>query len=177
MAVLIEHLTGAVVMDTLPVIKLTHWYGTPARDEIYAYTRLCLCPEGLRIRMTVFDREPPLTETAAALLLLNRPLRLEFTQDTARMTVGDETCGLPQTIFSAGADEQGWYWQADCLLQQETLARSGVELPADGTAFDAAFFLQDRRETAFGSAFACPAGEAPAPERCLGQLIPFPFGG
>ena len=177
MAVLIEHLTGPVVMDTLPVIKLTHWYGTPARDEVYAYARLCLCAEGLRIRMTVFDRQPAPTETATALLRLNKTLRLEFTWDTARLTVGDEAYELPQTVFSAGADEQGWYWQADCLLRQEALARSGIELPADGVAFDAAFFLRDRRETAFGSAFACPADEAPAPERCLGQLVLFPFGG
>ena len=176
MAVLIERLTGPVAMDTLPVIKLTHWYGTPARDEIYAYARLCLCPEGLRIRMTVFDREPAPTEKITALLQMKRSLRLEFTRDTACLTAGSEAYGLPQTVFSAGADEQGWYWQADCLLQRELMARAGAEMPADGVAFDAAFFLRDTREEAFGSAFACPAGESPVPERCLGQLIPFPCG-
>ena len=177
MAVLVEHLTEPVVMDTLPVIKLTHWYGVPARGEIYAYVRLCLCPEGLHVRMTVFDRQPAPTETASALLRMEKILRLEFTRETARLTVNGETYGLPQTAFSSGADEQGWYWQADCLLRQDELTRWGVELPADGAAFDAAFSLRDSREAAFGSAFACPAGETPAPERCLGQLVLFPFGG
>ena len=177
MAVLIEHLTGPVVMDTLPVIKLTHWYGTPARDEVYTYARLCLCPEGLRVRMTVFDREPAPTETATVLLYLGTPLRLDFTRSTARLTGSGTAADLPQTVFSAGADEQGWYWQADCLLSPAELARLNAAPPADGVAFDAAFFLRDTRELAFGSAFSCPTGKAPVPEDCRGQLVLFPCGG
>lgn len=160
MAVLVNHSRTDIVMDTLPVIKLTEWYGTPGRDEVYTYARICISGGALRLSMTVFDGEPPATQQAAALLHLDGgTLKLIFTPDkTVRLSVNDRALSPPACLFGAGSDEQGWYWQATCTVDAPLLQDCGVRLPTVGDSFTGGFFLQDALEEAFGSAFACPDG-------------------
>ena len=174
MAVLVNHSISDIVMDTLPVIKLTEWYGTPARDEVYAYARLCISGGALRLSMTVFDGEPPATQQAIALLRLNGVLlRLVFTPDRrVQLYTGDQLVPAPACLFGAGSDEQGWYWQAACTVDAAQLQSSGIPLPAVGDSFEGGFFLQDAREDAFGSAFVCPDG---TPETGLAVLTVIPY--
>ena len=174
MAVLVNHSPAQIVMDTLPVIKLTEWYGTPARDQVYAYARLCISAGALRLSMTVFDGEPPATQQAIALLRLNGVLlRLVFTPDKrVQLYTDDQLVSAPACLFGAGSDEQGWYWQATCTADAALLQSCGVCLPAVGDSFEGGFFLQDVREDAFGSAFACPDG---TPNTGLGTLAVIPY--
>lgn len=160
MAVLVNHSRTDIVMDTLPVIKLTEWYGTPGRDEVYAYARICISGNALRLSMTVFDGDPPATQQAIALLQLDGgTLRMIFTPDkTVRLLVNDHALPPPACLFGAGSDEQGWYWQATCTVDTSLLKSCDVRLPAVGDSFTGGFFLQDALEEAFGSAFACPDG-------------------
>ena len=175
MPVLVDWSNQNIVMDTLPVIKLTEWYGTPARDTVYAYARMCASDRALRLSMTAFDGEPPATQTAFALLQLGEArLRLAFTPDkTVRLT--EETTGRrlpdPACTFSAGVDEQGWYWQAACTLEAAALAACGAALPRVGDSFRGGFFVQDALEEAFGSAFAAEHPDGPfRPSACLGSF-------
>lgn len=181
MAVLITHAQQALDMDTLPVIKLTEWYGVPGRDTVYAYARMYFCGGGLRLCMTVFDGHPPATQTAHAVLGLGaRTLELAFTAASAGYALWEgETppadpffSPLPAgcCLFGAGEDEQGWYWQVTCHLKADFLAGCGLTVPADGQSFCGGFFLQDRLEAAFGSAFAAPSPAASDPRACLGEL-------
>ena len=169
MAVLVNHSSADIVMDTLPVIKLTEWYGHPERDEVYAYARVCISAGALRLSMTVFDGEPPATQQAIALLRLNGVLlRLVFTPDKrVQLYANGQLAPAPACLFGAGSDEQGWYWQATCTVDDALLQSCGVRLPAAGDSFEGGFFLQDAREEAFGSAFACPDG---TPETGLAPL-------
>ena len=158
MAVLVNHSTVDIVMDTLPVIKLTEWYGTPARDEIYAYARICISGGALRLSMSVFDGEPPVTQQAIVLLKLGRTaLQLVFTPDRQVQLFADgQALPFPGGLFGAGSDEQGWYWQASCAMDAALLESCGAKLPAAGESFFGGFYLKDSLEEAFGSAFVCP---------------------
>ena len=174
MAVLVNHSFSDIVMDTLPVIKLTEWYGAPGRDEVYVYARLCISSGALRLSMTVFDGEPPATQQAVALLRLNGVLlRLVFTPDKrVQLYTDGQLVSAPACLFGAGSDEQGWYWQASCTVDAAQLQRCGIRLPAVGDSFEGGFFLQDAREDAFGSAFACPDG---TPKTGLAALTVIPY--
>lgn len=176
MPVLVNHSPADIVTETLPVIKLTEWYGTPGRDEVYTYARICICGGALRVSMTVFDGEPPVTQQAIALLDLDGVrLQLTFTPDrAAKLTVSGAAASLAgdACLFSAGADEQGWYWQAVCTLDEAFLQGCGAALPAPGTSFLGGFFLQDALEEAFGSAFSI-GGSTPAD--CLDVLTVIPY--
>ena len=52
------------------------------------------------------------------------------------------------------------------------LQRCGIRLPAVGDSFEGGFFLQDAREDAFGSAFACPDG---TPKTGLAAFTVIPY--
>ncbi len=178
MAVLVNHTDADIVMDTLPVIKLTEWYGVPGRDQVYAYARVCICRNALRVSMTVFDGEPPATQQAIAVLELGgRLFQLAFTPER-RVSFVDCTDAVPVSLpappclFSAGSDEQGWYWQALCTVSADALEQCGVPLPVPGDSFRAGFFLQDEAEEAFGSAFPINSSEKTA---CLGELAVIPY--
>ncbi len=170
MPVLVDHALRSLVLDTLPVVKLTEWYGTPARDQVYTYARLCVAAGALHLAMTVFDGAPPATQRACARLHLNgKALRLTFGPDgSASATVDGVPATLPEgcCLFAAGADEQGWYWQAHAILDRALLQSWGIALPAPGDTFEGGFTLQDENEEAFGSAFA-----ADAPDAALGNFL------
>ena len=174
MAVLVNLSFSDIVMDTLPVIKLTEWYGHPERDEVYAYARVCISAGALRLSMTVFDGEPPATQQAIALLRLNGVLlRLVFTPDKrVQLYANGQLAPAPACLFGAGSDEQGWYWQATCTVDASLLQDCGVRLPTVGDSFTGGFFLQDALEEAFGSAFACPDG-SPAKGISTFTVIPY----
>lgn len=170
-------------METLPVVKLIHWYGAPARDCVYTYGRLYACSGALHLTMTVFDGQPPATQRAMALFRFEAGalLRLCFApQGTAEAALHrsgqTQTLTAPACRFGAGADEQGWYWQADCVLDAGFLAAVGAPMPAPGVSFEGGLFLQDTLEAAFGSAFAAPAGRLPLPQDCLDRLVLTPLG-
>ncbi len=178
MPIPVDHTSRAPVMDTLPVIKLTHWYGTPARDAVYSYARLAIGSGALHLAVTVFDREPPPTQRFAALLQLpGGTLRLTFGPGHAeaqRMAPDGTATALPLPaggcIAGAGEDEQGWYWQVRTALPQGWLSAHGLQLPEAGSLFRGAFILQDGNEEAFGSAFAAPDAADPRPESCMGDF-------
>ncbi|MBQ8610393.1 MAG: hypothetical protein IJ412_01665 [Oscillospiraceae bacterium] len=176
MAVLVNHSPADIVTETLPVIKLTEWYGTPGRDEVYAYARVCICSGALRVSMTVFDGTPPATQQAIAILQPGvTELQLTFTPDKRVLLTADgQAVPLPADacLFSAGADEQGWYWQGVCTLEAGLLQRCGAVLPTPGESFCGGFFLQDALEEAFGSAFAIRGGTL---QDCLDTLTVIPY--
>jgi len=189
MSVLIESLPAGAAADTLPVVKLTCWYGQPARGPVYSYARICLTQQGLRLVMTVFDGTPPSTQQAVAALGLGKGLVwLSFGPDgsvRAEYRLGDVCLSLPAPVcvLGRGSDEQGWYWQVDCTLTPQLLqpclaVDSLVRLPQINSRFPVGFFLRDTQEspTVFGSAFADPAVtagsvESPHASRCLGQAV------
>ena len=48
--------------ETLPALKLTHYYDAPARGDVYAYLRCYIYKGALCYNLLVFDGAPPPTE-------------------------------------------------------------------------------------------------------------------
>ena len=48
--------------ETLPALKLTHYYNAPARGDVYAYLRCYIYKGALCYNLLVFDGAPPPTE-------------------------------------------------------------------------------------------------------------------
>lgn len=170
MAVLVNCSRGPIVMDTLPVIKLTEWYGTPGRDEVYAYARFYLREDALCLSMTVFDGCPPATQRAIAAFefggqlfelrfLPSQKMEWQCFENGAWKAQPASAC-----VFSAGSDEQGWYWQAQCTLPAAALNKAGLQLPQPNESFCGGFFLTDELEEAFGSAFRFCGTGIPTPD-------------
>lgn len=47
--------------ETLPALKLTHYYDAPARGDVYAYLRCYIYKGALCYNLLVFDGAPPPT--------------------------------------------------------------------------------------------------------------------
>lgn len=185
MPVLVERAESAVVMDTLPVLKLTEWYGLPGRGTVYTYGRLYVRggeKAALCVGMTVFDGRPPATQRACAAFDFGRgTLWLRFSpgrEVRAFCVSGQNLWSLPEPecVFGAGSDEQGWYWQAQCTVDEALLAGCGAGLPAVGSSFSGGLFLTDEMEEAFGSAFAFSGSGVPKPgPACFDEFVVVPY--
>ncbi len=187
MAFLLTDSAAALPAETLPALKITHFYGAPARGRVYAYMRCYVRRGTLHWCATVFDGAPPATarialavtpdDTASRYFFLSvgkdSPAHLSLRRrGTPDAEV--ETLALPAPRRVAGADEQGEYWGAEGELPAAVFRRAFGTAPKAGSLLPGNVFLYDEAERAFGAAFPCPGCEGPSAD-AFGTFLVVPY--
>ncbi|MDO5602213.1 MAG: hypothetical protein Q4G07_05535 [Oscillospiraceae bacterium] len=186
MSFLVTASDASVVLDTMPALKLTSWNGSPARDTVYSYGKLCLQKGSLALGGWVFDGRPPESQRFCAAFNFAPALCgdfLSYTVSSGGVAVcmlhqpGGRvlSCAAPQPQMSNGNDEQGYYWAFEALLPKELIAAYFGQSPAAGSAFSGNLFLYDAEEDAFGSAFPVPAGRRAPTAEGFGDFVAVPY--
>ena len=192
MSFLITESRDALLMETLPAWKITHFYGEPARGCVYAYLRCYVRNGAIPFSVTVFDGAPrpmarigfavTLDDTAATYLFAScakgrdAALWLYRAHETGE---GADTpvrqLEMPALRQLSGSDEQGVYWGAEGVLPAETLREIFGRVPRTGDLLPANVFLYDEAEPAFGAACPVPPGCAAPTASGFGALVVVPY--
>lgn len=187
MAFLLTDSAAALPAETLPALKITHFYGAPARGPVYAYLRCYVRRGALHWCATVFDGAPPPTarialavtadDTASRYFFLSlgkdSPARLSLRLRGAPDAEA-EVLALPDCRRFSGADEQGEYWGAEGELPAAAFRRAFGAAPKAGSLLPGNVFLYDEAERAFGAAFPCPGCEGPSAD-AFGTFLVVPY--
>ena len=170
MPFLISDSATPLLMETVPVLKITHFYGHPQRDEVYAYLRCFVCKGALHFCLTGFDEAPPATVRFGLALqsadCLGRYLFLSVGKESGAalsLCEGDTGAVLgslaaPPVQVVTGGDEQGLYWSAQGVLPAQVFSAQFSAPMRAGALWAGNVFLYDTQDTAFGAAFPVPAG-------------------
>lgn len=186
MSFLVTASDSAMVLDTMPALKLTNWNGSPARDTVYSYGKLYLHSGGLALGGWIFDGHPPEGQRFCAAFNFAPALCGDFLSYTVSPQ-GRAVCALhqpggkllacdaPAPVMASGNDEQGYYWSFETLLPKELILRYFGLPPSAGGTFSGNLFLFNTEEDAFGSAFPVPAGgRVPTPQG-FGAFVAVPY--
>lgn len=189
MAFLLTDSAVALPAETLPALKVTHFYGRPARGCVYAYWRAYLHRGDLCWCATVFDGAPrPTARTALAVSLeddAGRYLLVTAGKDAGAQLRLMARCGggpdkalaepeAPAPRFFTGADEQGEYWAAEGRIPAAAFREAFGRAPAAGCVMPGNVFLYDTAEASFGAAFPCPGASWPC-GAALGTFLAVPY--
>lgn len=171
MPFLISDSAVPLLMETVPVLKIRYYYGSPTRDAVYAYVRLFACKGALHVCMTVFDGEAPedmrfgLALQSADCLDTFLLLSAGPAQGSCTLTAHDAQTGAVQSALDAprgtwvrGGDEQGWFWSMQTVIPSTAFAGLFGTSPKAGGVYAGNAFLYRLSEDAFGAAFPVPAG-------------------
>lgn len=171
MPFLITDSAAALPAETLPALKITHFYGAPRRGCVYAYLRCYVHRGAVRYSATVFDEAPPATARLGLALTLDDAARgfllLSLGKSSGAqlaLYAGDaapKALAVPPARMGAGGDEQGLYWSAEGELPAAVFRACFGGVPRAGVFLPGNVFLYDETEAAFGAAFPVPAGEKP----------------
>lgn len=157
--------------ETLPALKITHFFGTPARGAVYAYLRCYVYQGDVHYSVCVFDELPPPSarvgfaitadDTLSRYLFLsisknNEPSLSLYHHDLNRVDAVSQTLAVPEVQKFSGADEQGGYWGAQGVLPHALWKSLFNCTPKAGVFLPANVFLYDIFESAFGAAFPVP---------------------
>ena len=166
---LVTDSAAALPAETLPALKITHFYGAPRRGPVYAYLRCYVYRGAVRYSATVFDEAPFDTARLGLALTLDDAARsflflsLGKTSGARLRLYGEDGAGkelaAPAPRMSAGGDEQGLYWSAEGELPAAVFRAQFGGVPRAGMFLPGNVFLYDEAEAAFGAAFPVPAGE------------------
>lgn len=166
---LITDSAAALPAETLPALKITHFYGAPRRGWVYAYLRCYVHHGTVRYCATVFDEAPFDTARLGLALTLDDAARsflfLSLGKSSgARLRLYEEGGAVkeltaPAPHMGAGGDEQGLYWSAEGELPAAVFRTCFGGVPRAGLFLPGNVFLYDEAEAAFGAAFPVPAGE------------------
>ena len=160
--------------ETLPALKLTHYYDAPARGDVYAYLRCYIYKGALCYNLLVFDGAPPPTERIG-FALCPAESEGEFLFASFGKAPGSDTLALcraqpgggyaavrafsaPAARRGAGEDEQGPYWCAEGTVPADVLRSAFGCVPQAGGFWPGNVFLYDTAAPGFGAAFPCPGG-------------------
>lgn len=158
--------------DTLPALKVRHWYPARQAPRLYTLARCYLLGDTLQLSLAAFERTPPPTSRlsfaagAGDTLLLARlgPHSAQLflcgagAQNALWADAPGDTLPLEAPVYFAGADEQGWYWGARLALPQAALAGAGI---AGAPAFPGAVFRHSAAPGPFGAS--CLLADAAVP--------------
>ncbi|MEG2930820.1 MAG: hypothetical protein RR825_03445, partial [Ruthenibacterium sp.] len=119
MAFLITDSATSLLMETVPALKITHFYGQSLRDHVYAYLRCYVLHGDWHCCFTSFDEAPP---KGARMALCLQPamgggtLIYSVNKYTGAALIVQETNAalpdIPAAQIVTGGDEQGLYWSA-----------------------------------------------------------------
>ncbi len=157
-----------LLMETVPVLKVTNYSGSAKRDNVYTYMRSFAYNGSMFCSFTSFD-ESPLEGTVMSLVLRHidseNVLTVTCGKHTAatatlqhNSTCTDMTPCLNAAPVITGGDEQGLYWGVNFEIAQKAFAQSFGTKLNDGEIYQGNLFLHSTEETAFGSAFLVPQG-------------------
>ena len=170
MAFLLTDSAAALPAETLPALKITHFYGAPARGRVYAYMRCYVRRGTLHWCATVFDGAPPATARIALAITPDDTVSRYFFLSVGK----DSPARLSLRRRVAGADEQGEYWGAEGELPAAVFRRAFGTAPKAGSLLPGNVFLYDEAERAFGAAFPCPGCEGPSAD-AFGTFLVVPY--
>ncbi len=185
MSYLITNSNTPLLMDTVPVLKIKEYYGEAGRDNVYSYMR-CYAFEGeLYCSFTSFDIDPPEGVKMALCLfspdtnsgLVATASKHSGAQLYAHTSAGEDVLSdalQPQSVVT-GVDEQGFYWSVSLTIKKQAFINTfGKEL-SSGELFFGNLFLYSEHESAFGCAFAVPAGESALTKKGDGTFLIVPY--
>ncbi|MEG0768521.1 MAG: hypothetical protein RRZ93_05120 [Ruthenibacterium sp.] len=166
MAFLVTDSAAPLLMETVPALKITHFYGHALRDHVYAYLRCYVLHGDMHCCFTSFDGAPP---EGARMALCLQPASGGSTliysvgkQVGASLTVQETNAALselPAAQIVTGGDEQGLYWSATGILPASAFRAAFGAAPSTGAVYAGNLFAYSLDETAFGTAFPVPPGE------------------
>lgn len=144
MSFLITDSKTPLLMETVPVLKLTHFYGALPHGMVYAYVRCFACKGALHVCFTEFDENP--VPTAYLALYLQAPEQeSSYLSLTVRKHGGAalqmcaaatgaavQTLACEQPAIVTGGDEQGLFWSARVTLTADTLRKTLGKAPKAG---------------------------------------------
>jgi len=186
---LISESAEALPMETLPAWKITHFCGTPARGQVYAYLRCYIRGGAICYCATVFDSAPrPTARFGFAFTPGNEPQRYLFLScakdaaPTLRLYERGEpedvpvrTLTPPSARQTTGSDEQGEYWSEEGEVPAEVLQGLFGHVPQCGDVLPANAFLYDAAEAPFGAACPVPPGKRVPTAAGLGTMVVIPY--
>lgn len=165
MPFLITDSATPLLMETVPALKVSHFYGNPARGNVYAYLRCYVHKGDFHCCMSEFDAAPPMdtrmaiaicpAEDTETFLLFS----LGKEEPSATLTLCDKegntlkTLDAPMTALTCGEDEQGLFWSRTGVLSGKIFKESFGAAPRAGDVYVGNVLLYQENETAFGTAF------------------------
>ena len=189
MAFLITDSAAPLLMETVPALKITHYYGHAVRDNVYAYLRCFVRSGSVYCCFTCFDEAPP--ETAFLALCLQPADRSETAlcfaagkgsgtvltvrgaDGTVLKTLAAQAADAVQVV--TGGDEQGLYWSINAVLPATAFSEVFGDTPKSGSVFAGNLYLCNSAETAFGAAFPVPEGAGALSALGFGTFMVVPY--
>lgn len=178
-----------LLMETVPALKIRHFYGNSARGNVYAYLRCYVHKGDFYCCMSAFDAAPPAgTRMALALCpaedtekFLLFSLSKEESGNTLTLRSKDgknlEAFEAPPTTLTCGEDEQGLFWSRTGVLSGKLFKKIFNTVPHAGDVYTGNVLLYQENEAAFGTAFCMPSPLAGSPIRMAGfetfTIVPY----
>ncbi len=184
MSMLVSYTQTPMVLDAVGALKVTHYYGRSALDDVYTYLRAFVLRGDLIFSLTAFEQTPP-AESRIAVAFRFLPEKDPFFYLTVGPACpveaflsgsnGMVSLSLPQQGNRfGGSDEQGFYWGYEFCLPSSFLAKMGAKL-LPGSVFTGNLYKYAVGESAFGAAFPCdPSLGFPRGEN-FGEFVVVPY--
>ena len=185
MAFPVSYSKTPLVLDAVSALKITHFYGRSALDDIYSYLRIFVQNGALVFSLTSFEQNPPKNSRVGAAFCFDpgkgRTLKISVNHDLALSAViaapgePEQPVSLctPPSLFG-GSDEQGFYWGCRFVLEPELVGELGGNLVPGSVFFGNAYkFAQG--ESAYGAAFPAPPDAQPGDRAGFGEFVVVPY--
>ncbi len=176
-----------LLMETVPVLKVMHYYGNAKRDNVYTYMRCYAHNEELYCNFTCFDECPDDGSRIAVTLqhlsgenILNIvagkyiPVSGSIINEHNTNNCIDSSY-IQQSAVITGSDEQGIYWSVNFKICKQAFKKAFSINLKSNTVFSGNLFLYSLTENAFGSAFSVPEGELALTQKGADSFIIVPY--
>lgn len=155
-----------LVQDTVPAIKARYYNGANGDGHIYTFARIYFWERRLALNTCCFQRTPPANSRVAfALAGQNNCIYITLPPKEAgapSVSIGaaqsfhsplqpfGTPLPSPAPLYFAGNDEQGWYWGANVVLEEDLVGKTGLDV-APGNVFGGAVFQFTIGQSAYAS--------------------------
>ncbi len=176
-----------LLMETVPVLKITHYLGNAKRDNVYTYMRCYAYGGDLHCSFTCFD-ECPEEDSRVALSLSYIDSESVLQIVAGKYTKVSGNIQIPssgnidvnekyinQSPVTTGSDEQGDYWSVNFTIGGNIFKKAFNVSIKNNTVFVGNFFIYSLSEKAFGSAFGVPQGESALTQKGADSFIIVPY--
>ncbi len=153
-----------LLMETVPVLKTTYYYGNAVRDNVYTYMRCYAYNGSMFCNFTSFDENPPEhVRLSLSLTHIDSDDILVCTcGKTAQISALLQKSTNEQLSFTnyiksepviTGNDEQGFYWSINFEITAKAFKLAFNKKVETKDIYIGNFFIHSLNEDAFGSAF------------------------
>ncbi|HIV87598.1 MAG TPA: hypothetical protein H9896_05775 [Candidatus Pygmaiobacter gallistercoris] len=185
MAFPVSYSKTPLVLDAVSALKITHFYGHSALDEVYSYLRIFVQDGALVFSLTSFEQHPPENSRVGAAFSFDPEGRRQLfvsanhdlslcaeirTDGTAAQPITFDT---PPALFG-GSDEQGFYWGCRFLLGPALIKQLGGKLLPGSVFLGNAYKFADG-ERAYGAAFPAPPSAVVGDRNGFGEFVVVPY--